>query len=320
MTPFGTFNTIRVKSQLIVSDSIYLDTLGFGFTIPRADKFEYKWYGIGKKIPLLEIDATAAGNSLTIDRVNWQDSLIVPMSVNMISQSSCPIVNEGSLTALISGGRHPLTYFWNTGDTTAVIANLAPGNYSVTVTDLYGNVFIASDSVKTLNDSTCIMWVEFESTKTCPALKEGALTATQFGGRTPVSYLWSTGDTSAIINNLSPGSYTITVTDKYGRQTSAVGVVGGNVGDLACLNIPTAFTPDGDGVNDVWNIRSLNEFPDCKIEIFNQWGNLIFKSIGYNNPWDGRYNGDPCAAGTYYFVLDIGDGSNKSNGSVTIIK
>jgi gliding motility-associated-like protein len=112
----------------------------------------------------------------------------------------------------------------------------------------------------------------------------------------------------------------LTVTDKYNRTVQSVATVLGYYQDLNCLNIPTAFTPDGDGVNDTWRIRSLTDFPHCNVEIFNQWGSLVFRSSGYGTPWDGRYNGEPAPAGAYYFVIDLGDHTNKFNGTVTIIR
>ncbi len=321
ITPFGTFNTLRIKSTLTITDSIYIDTLGFGFTIPRAIAYEYKWLGAGMKIPLLEVDATAAGgNNVTIIRANWRDSLLIPMAPTFTKQNTCPIVNEGSLTVNPIGARYPLTYLWSNGATTSTISNLAPGIYSVTITDRYGRVITVVDSVTALNDSTCFMKIVFTKTKTCPDLKNGALSASINYGRDPLHYLWSTGDTTSSISNLPPGSYTLTVTDKFGRTIIASEVIEGFVQDIACLNIPTAFTPDGDGVNDVWKIRSLSEYTNCKVEIFNQWGSLVFKSTGYTTPWDGRYNGEAVSAGAYYFVIDLDSGSNKFTGTVTIVK
>jgi gliding motility-associated-like protein len=321
ITPYGTFNALRVKSTLTITDTIYLDTIHAGFAIPRAIAYEYKWFSAGSKIPMLEVDATAAGgNNVTIVRANWRDSAMIQPSVSFTEQSTCPIVNEGSLTAHVTGGRYPLTYLWSTGQTTSTISNLAPGNYSVTITDRYGRVVHGVDSVKTLNDSSCLILVSFTTTPTCPMAKNGALSATETGGRNPVKYLWSTGDTTTNINNLAPGNYDLTVTDKYGRQVTATGTVEGYTQNLSCLNIPSAFTPDGDGVNDVWVIRSLSEYTSSKVEIFNQWGSLVFKSTGYQTPWDGKYNGEAVPAGAYYYVIDLNNNSTKYTGTVTIVK
>ncbi len=399
ITPYGTFNTLRIKSTLTITDSIYIDTIGFGFIIPRPITYEFKWLASGMKIPLLEIDATAAGgNSVTITRANWRDSLMVTPSVSLIEQSTCPIINEGSLTANVTGGRYPLTYLWSNGkttssitnlvpgvysvtitdrygriihatdsvklltdssclilvnfteqntcpvinegsltanviggriplkylwsngDTTSTIKNLAPGTYSVTITDVFGRVVQAVDSVKVLTDSSCLILVNFYETKTCPNAKDGALSTTVTGGRIPLKYLWTTGDTTSAISNLATGNYNLTVTDKFGRQVTVVGTVDGFAYDLTCLNIPSGFTPDNDGVNDVWKIRSLSEYTTCKVEVFNQWGSLVFKSTGYNTPWDGKYNGEAVPAGAYYYVIDLDNNSKKFTGTVTIIK
>lgn len=321
VTPYGTFNTLRVKSTLTITDSIYLDTVQFGFTIPRQLQYEYKWLAAGKKVPILEIDVTQnIAGGLTIDRVNWRDSVIKSMSVSFTGQSSCPVVQEGSLTAHMSGGRYPLKYLWNTGDTTATITHLNPGLYTVTVTDRYGNVVQASDSVKTRNDSTCAMSISFVSTSTCPMAKNGTLAATVTNGRNPVTYSWNTGETSYAISGLAPGEYILTVTDTFGRQVTDTAMVEGNFQDVNCLYIPNAFTPDGDGVNDVWNIRSLKDFDKCKVEVFNQWGSLVFRSTGYVTPWDGKYNNEPVPAGAYYYVISLNNTSDKYTGTITVVK
>lgn len=322
ITPMGTFNSLRVKSTIMVSDSIYLDTLGFGFTIPRQNVIEYKWLAPGKKIPVLEVDVTMAviGNTFTVNRVNWQDAYIAPLAITFTGMNSCPVVNEGTASAHVSGGKAPYSYHWSTGDTTTTIDSLAPGTYTLNITDANGWHAQAVDTIKALNDSSCMILASFNSTRTCANAKDGSLTASVKGARLPAKYLWSTGDTSLTIDHLAVGTYTLYITDKYNRKDTAYTVVEPLVGDARCLNIPNAFTPDGDGTNDVWNIRSLAEFGDCKVEIFNQWGSLVFRSHGYPTPWDGKYNGEPSPAGAYYFVIDLGNNAGKYTGTVTIIR
>lgn len=88
------------------------------------------------------------------------------------------------------------------------------------------------------------------------------------------------------------------------------------------LDFPTAFTPDGDNKNDKWEIPQLsNNFPNCKVTIFNRWGNLVFQSDGYNEPWNGEYNNALLPIGSYYFIIDFNDGATKPiNGTVSILK
>jgi gliding motility-associated-like protein len=84
--------------------------------------------------------------------------------------------------------------------------------------------------------------------------------------------------------------------------------------------IPNTFTPNGDGYNDVWEIRSLDSYPGCIIEVYNTAGSLVYRSVGYNKPWDGAWNGKQLPAGTYYYVIDPKNGRSKIAGYVTIFK
>ena len=86
------------------------------------------------------------------------------------------------------------------------------------------------------------------------------------------------------------------------------------------MTIWTSYSPDGDGINDVWNIGGIDLYPDCTVEIFNRWGYKIFESKGYDIPWDGRWNGKDLPAETYYFAINLGDSSKPITGTVTIIR
>jgi gliding motility-associated-like protein len=84
--------------------------------------------------------------------------------------------------------------------------------------------------------------------------------------------------------------------------------------------IPNAFTPNGDGINDLWNIGYLNDYTNCTVDVFNRYGQLIFHSIGYGKPWNGTNNGGQLPSGVYYYVIDLKNGTKKLSGEVTIIK
>jgi gliding motility-associated-like protein/uncharacterized repeat protein (TIGR01451 family) len=86
--------------------------------------------------------------------------------------------------------------------------------------------------------------------------------------------------------------------------------------DPICLTIYNEFSPDGDGVNETFIIDCLERFPNNKLEIYNRWGNIVYSKKGYLNDWDGTSNGravinqsEKLPVGTYYYVLDLGDGS-----------
>lgn len=86
------------------------------------------------------------------------------------------------------------------------------------------------------------------------------------------------------------------------------------------LVVPTGFTPNGDGTNDVWEIEGIANVPDCEIEVFNRWGEKVFFSKGYTQPFDGTQNGDKLPAATYYYVIKPNNGAAHLKGVVTIIQ
>jgi len=86
------------------------------------------------------------------------------------------------------------------------------------------------------------------------------------------------------------------------------------------LNIPNTFTPNGDGINDTWVIKELNNYPNITVKIFSRYGLLLFYSQGYGKAWDGTYKGQSLPVGTYYYIIDLKTFGKLCSGSVTIIK
>lgn len=81
--------------------------------------------------------------------------------------------------------------------------------------------------------------------------------------------------------------------------------------------IPNGFTPNDDGINDFWDIKSLSLYPNSRVNVFNRFGAKVFSSIGYSIPWNGTYKGSKVATGIYYYVINV-DG-NVTSGSLTIM-
>lgn len=84
------------------------------------------------------------------------------------------------------------------------------------------------------------------------------------------------------------------------------------------INAPNAFTPNGDGVNDYWQVNAVAETD--MIKVFNRNGAIIFQSKGYAAPWDGTSNGKPIPVGTYYYLIISKNGAKKVSGNVTILR
>lgn len=88
----------------------------------------------------------------------------------------------------------------------------------------------------------------------------------------------------------------------------------------ATPQIPNAFTPNGDGVNDKWDIKFLDEYGSCRVNVFNRWGLIVYSSIGYSVPWDGTYKGSALPSGTYYYIITLQTGAAPLSGFVAIIR
>ena len=85
------------------------------------------------------------------------------------------------------------------------------------------------------------------------------------------------------------------------------------------LVIKTAFTPNGDGVNDTWIIDNIRLHPNARVSILNREGSEVFSSVGYKEAWDGTYKGKDLPQDTYYYIIDL-NGNRKYKGFVTILK
>ena len=127
---------------------------------------------------------------------------------------NCFGTNSGSASIAITGAANPVVYAWSNNATTASISNLAPGTYTVTVTDIASckvvqTTNITSPPALTTNIAT-------QSNILCPNAGNGALSAGVTGGTQPYTYKWSNGPTSLSNTNLQPGNYTFTATDAKG--------------------------------------------------------------------------------------------------------
>ena len=113
--------------------------------------------------------------------------------------------------------------------------------------------------------------------------------------------------------------YTLSVTDANGCSVSSSVTIEA-VSDL-CLQIPNAISPNGDNINDVWNIGLRELYPEMEVTIFNRWGETIWKSgRGYPVPWDGRSNGTLLPMDSYHYIINLHNGRKPIIGNITIVK
>lgn len=135
---------------------------------------------------------------------------------------TCVGETDGSVSAAVAGGTPPYTYAWNTGATTPAIANLGPGTYSLTITDNNG---CTDENSIVLEYRSEISIGVFPTPETCPDENDGFLTVTVNKAVSPYTYSWSNGGTTQVQTNVSPGTYTVTVTDAVGCRDTASATV-----------------------------------------------------------------------------------------------
>jgi len=143
------------------------------------------------------------------------------------------------------------------------------------------------------------------------------------GGDNITSYYWTptTGldNPNSITPNASPKD-DITYTLNVISQTCGAAASNVFVRVYKKITIPNAFTPNSDGINDLWNIDALITYPSCLVTVFDRNGQKVYQSFGYPKPWDGTNGGSPLPTGTYYYVIDLKNNTPKLSGWVVIIR
>ncbi len=142
-----------------------------------------------------------------------QPANAIEVSLVDLMDISCNGANDGSIQVMPQGGVGPFTYLWDNGATTASISALAPGNYTVSITDANN---CTNSQTYTINEPAILTLALSGDDVDCNGAATGSITSTVSGGVTPYTYAWSNGGTTANLIDLSGGSYSLTVTDANG--------------------------------------------------------------------------------------------------------
>jgi len=203
------------------------------------------------------------------------------------------------------------TYHWNTGETTKTITTSVAGLYKLKVTDADGCT--ATDSVYLAVNRLPNVYLGRDTTL-CSGQK-----LTLDAGTDGDKYNWSTGEITQTIQ-VGEGNQAIWVAVENSKGCSKSDTL--NI--LACrvADIPNAFTPNGDGDNDTWRIRHIEDRSNITVEIFDRWGRRVFQSKNGlpAGGWDGTFNGRNLPMDSYYYIINMNDGSTPLVGNVTIIR
>jgi len=231
---------------------------------------------------------------------------------------SCSGLTDGYINVQATGGTPDYYYSWVAGEYTSnqsSIAGLAEGFYYLTVVDgnncTVNSTFILSQpapievSYSTMNPS-------------CIGNTDGEIELIVLGGTQPY-YVYYNGYTSPItyITGLAEGHYYVEVIDDRGCAYTVGNLVLEDT-PIDCIQVPNAFTPNGDGVNDTFIIQNIHLFPDALIKIYNRWGQFLWQG-NYDEEWDGMYNGKFVPTGTYIYVIELFGRENPRVGTVTVI-
>jgi len=155
--------------------------------------------------------ATETCNGVDDDCNGLVDETDLAIDPIVVTHVGCAGGNTGAVDITVSGGAPGYTYQWSNNRTTQDIVNVGANTYHVTVTDANGCTAIASATVNPKFALTLS-----KTNTTCNGGADGTITANPVGGTPGYTYLWSTGATTQTIENLTPGSYSVTATDALG--------------------------------------------------------------------------------------------------------
>jgi gliding motility-associated-like protein len=263
------------------------------------------------------VTVTDAGNCTATTARTVTITPDVSPSVSITDNPSTSICSGSpvSFTATMSnGGTSPLLQWFRNGSVVAsgqVYTATDLKNDDTIVCRLTSNVTCAVPATVTSNAITMAV----NSTPTITFTQNIITTVSTPVQLNPVingsvaSYLWSpaTGLSDPTIKNpiANPQvntNYLLTVVSPQGCKAADSVMVTVLKKDIT---IPNTFTPNGDGINDTWDIVGLSNYMDATIDIYNRYGEHLFHSIGYSIPWDGTYNGKRLPVGTYYYIIDF---------------
>ncbi len=125
-------------------------------------------------------------------------------------------------------------------------------------------------------------------------------------------------------NSTETAEYVLTVTNEFNCLTFDTILVIVNPIDETLMQIPTAFSPNGDGINEVFRIANYDDFSTYILRVYNRWGELIYDNQGFNVGWDGSYQGKLQNIGAYTYYIEAqplnGGSAMKISGNVTLIR
>lgn len=218
----------------------------------------------------------------------------------------CVDVSDGKMKVTASGGRGNYTYYLKPGlyiNKSGLFEDIRPGTYTLTITDGAQCKF---DSVLTvtLPENPLSTYITKANLGCYGNGTEGWAEVHPLGGKAPYSIIWNTSplQTEARAEQLRFGWYKVEVTDANGCvHRDSTYIEPGPCCDE--VFIPNAFSPNGDGNNDVWRIVTSAGIDLKQLDIFDRWGNRVWSARSFTDVWDGTYRGKMEDMNTFYYIF-----------------
>ena len=284
---------------------------------------------------------SAAGNFVSYSWSDGETSASIDVevageySVVVVDQNNCKISDTVTLivypppalritggevlcrdqTLVLDAGAGYLNYLWQNGSNSERFTVPDTGYYRVQVVDQHQ--CMAADSIHIADYAKSPVGFLPSDTTVCSVGNTTIRPRGEFA-----AYSWSTGETGPSIQAKTAGKYILQVIDQQGCLGTDSVVVG--MKDCAAVLVfPNAFTPNGDGLNDVFRLRYPGLVNGYQLQIFNRWGQLLFHSSDPFGGWDGTFSGTPQPTGTYIWMARFTDSNGKEQtlrGSLVLIR
>jgi gliding motility-associated-like protein len=283
------------------------------FTIPNATKANEGRYN-------LEIISAANCSAFSyVDvTVNLKPVVIIDQVIPVCRGNSTQLT-----TSVTTPGAYSYNWLPAVGLSDAHVANpiAGPNNstlYTVTVTDnTTGCTGTANIQVNVLDLPVAHAGNDKKIFEGQSIKLDGSATGNVTYSWSPQDYLDDPHSPAPIASPPYDVNYLLTVTSANGCGTNTDDVF---VRVYQKIVVPSTFTPNNDGVNDIWNIEALETYPQSTISVYTRNGKQVFQSQGYGKPWDGKFNGALLRAGTYYYVIDLKNGTPNMSGWVLLVR
>lgn len=269
--------------QVSVPASVYLDGNGFVYV---SDAGNNRIQQYGSTIDRSYTPTTAGVYTAT---VNTGCGMITSNAISVSSDGPPDLAADSTICpgaqVRLNAGSGYLSYLWQDGSTDSIYTVPGPGTYFVTVTSTCGGPY--SDSVTITAD---VPPVGFLPADTAYCSYDTLLLRPGVDFKT---YLWSNGSTGATIGVNQPGWYWLQGTDKRGCVVTDSTFVSSKACPPKGVYVPNAFTPNGDGRNDLFRPQVFGTVSNYHFAVYNRYGQLVFSSNEPGAGWDGRVGGHP---------------------------